>query len=75
MTEYQEYNLSKDATPDHAPQYTLYGDKEGERGDRIATFYNKHYAELCAEFLNQMVEECGACGQPWHDYKCMEGIT
>ena len=57
MTEYQEYNISKDATPNYAPQYTLYGDKEGERGDRIAIFFDLHHAELCAEFLNQMIEE------------------
>ena len=56
MNEYKEFSLVKNATPDYAPQYTLYGDKE-EGNDRLAIFFDLHYAELAVEFLNKMLEE------------------
>ena len=75
MSEYQEFNLTK--VGNNYDQYMLFGDNEGEQGDLIATFHNLHYAELTVAFLNQMLEEeepesCGACGEDWHDYDCME---
>ena len=53
---YIEFSLSRVATPDYTPQYALYGDKE-QGFDRLAVFFDLHYAELVTEFLNQMLEE------------------
>ena len=52
---YDEFNLTK--VGNNYDEWMLFGDREGEYGDLIATFTSLHYAELAAEFLNQMVEE------------------
>ena len=55
MSNYQEYNLTK--VGNNYNQYMLFGDKNGEQGDLIATINDLHHAELIIEFLNQMLEE------------------
>lgn len=55
MNEYQEYNLVK--VGNNYDQWMLYGDKDGERGDWIATFNDKNHAKLVVEFFNQRIKE------------------
>ena len=50
MSKHTEWHVSKDATPDYAPQYTIYADHpDGRAGERVATVHGpRELAELIA---------------------------
>ena len=52
---YDEFNLSK--VGNNYDDWMLFGDREGEQGDLIATFTSLYYAELVVELLNNMLSE------------------
>ena len=53
---YDEFYITK--VGNNYDQWMLIGvGADRGQGDTIALYYGKYYAELAAEFLNQMVEE------------------